>query len=203
MEKSKVRVIGVLLTLTIIAMAIMPGTVQANDPGCRFHGSIAMSDRSPVPGTDLKVQVKIPGAAAGPWTAIPNYENGVWGYFIDVPWDDPATAIIEGGTDGALVEFSLYVDGLKVIIGNNIGIFKQAGMEENTTKSLTISTPIAILGDANSDGYLSIADIIIIELYMAGIPGVILGPGADANQDGDINIADIIKIELMMSGIDP
>lgn len=54
---------------------------------------------------------------------------------------------------------------------------------------------VVIPGDANGDGYITDADVIIVKEHIMGNePDGFVFEGADANEDGKVNVADIVEI---------
>ena len=57
---------------------------------------------------------------------------------------------------------------------------------------LVVGSDSALLGDANGDGIVDVADITAIASYILGqVPTGFNTDNADANQDGEIDVADI------------
>jgi len=198
MGNNKIRIIALVATLVILALAVLPGAVEAKgNTNCVFYGDVVMSDDSPVP-PGITVNARLPGVDAGPWAATMTF-SGKQHYYVLVPHDNAATPAVDGGVNGDDVVLNVYINGNKALIRKTAEKFQQQGFENCT---LIIEAPMTLVGDANGDGLVNIGDVLYVELYMRGDP-ITLGPGADANQDGLINIADIITIELIMSGRDP
>jgi hypothetical protein len=200
MGNFKIRVIGLVVALVFLVLAVLPGSVQADaPPRCRFTGNIIMSDGSNTP-SNVQVKAGIADAPVGPWWEAKITKGGTYtSYVVDIPPDDLSTPAIDGGTEGALIIFRVYVNGYSVIFTDPPAIWHEAANSSPIT--LKIGAPVVYLGDANGDGLVTVADIIKVERIMAGKDPPT--PGADANQDGLINVADIIKIALIMSGNDP
>ena len=67
--------------------------------------------------------------------------------------------------------------------------------------SQPFTTVEPILGDANIDRDIDVADIVTVVNYITGRkPAVFSKRGADINQDGNINVADIVNIIRIMAG---
>lgn len=71
----------------------------------------------------------------------------------------------------------------------------------------TEQTVDIVYGDANGDGKVNSADIILIKKYIANFDGttssVEVFPGADANGDGSINSLDVILLKKYIANIGP
>lgn len=69
------------------------------------------------------------------------------------------------------------------------------------TDYFTYQSPSYILGDANGDGSVDIADAVCIVNYVVGKPNTLFNEAAaDANDDGDIDIADAVHIVNLVVG---
>ena len=69
------------------------------------------------------------------------------------------------------------------------------------TDYFTYQSPSYILGDANGDGDVDIADAVCIVNYVVGKPNTtFIEAAADANGDGDIDIADAVHIVNLVVG---
>ena len=71
---------------------------------------------------------------------------------------------------------------------------------EERPNYITVSSEVALPGDANGDGVVDALDITKVERIIVGLDAET--PGADANQDGVINCLDITKIERIIVGLD-
>jgi surface protein len=64
-----------------------------------------------------------------------------------------------------------------------------------TTGYFTKKAVAVIPGDANGDGYITDADVVVVKEHIMGNePDGFVFEGADANEDGKVNVADIVEI---------
>jgi len=82
---------------------------------------------------------------------------------------------------------------------NNVSTLGQISREWNLNWGMVDAPddPL-LLGDANYDGKVNMADVILAERMMLGLNPVM--EGADINRDGKVNIADILAMEREMLG---
>jgi len=79
-------------------------------------------------------------------------------------------------------------------------------MPSVTAGKITVYT--IVYGDANDDGSISSADVLVLRKYMAnydystGTSTVAVGPGADANGDGYVTAADVLLMRKYMANYD-
>ena len=110
------------------------------------------------------------------------------------------------GTDGAVATFKVAVDKTATVGENTLTLSTQKMYEvsgadhtfEATEFKWTIEEgEVAVAGDVNQDGEVTIADFVAVLNAMAGeeVPG-----DADVNGDGEITIADAVAVLNIMAG---
>jgi len=65
-----------------------------------------------------------------------------------------------------------------------------------------ISTPDSLMGDANSDGTVTNADIVLMARYVVGLVADLNLTAADINADGDVTNSDIIEVARYIVGLE-
>lgn len=69
---------------------------------------------------------------------------------------------------------------------------------------VTLGEFVILKGDVNGDGKVTVTDLVMLHLTIAGVenfPGFIT-PNADMNSDGKISITDMVMLHLLISGIE-
>ena len=123
------------------------------------------------------------------------------GYWSVVDYQESSDKVIEPGETAT---FSFTFEGLTD--GNEYSFdpyyYTTYQMEQSVrfneafyTDYFTYQSPSYILGDANGDGDVDIADAVCVVNYVVGKPNTtFIEAAADANGDGDIDIADAVHI---------
>ena len=80
-----------------------------------------------------------------------------------------------------------------------IGCTKPASTPATTpSKENNVGGTVAVVGDVNGDGTVSMGDVVKLERIIRGLDQ--RTPGADVNNDGQINTEDVIKVEEIIQG---
>ena len=151
-----------------------------------------------VEGSAELVTARIPEGAETEFTATAN-ENGTVSFTF-------GTSVALTGTDGAVATFKVAVastapvgevvlDVKDAIMYEPTGTEKQHPDEE--FKWTIEEGEVAVAGDVNMDGEVTIADFVAVLNAMAGeeVPG-----DPDVNGDGDVTIADAVAVLNIMAG---
>jgi hypothetical protein len=118
-----------LLVIFMMISVMMPVSAYAIIDNCRFLGPITVDGLSVDPDSTM-IKAWIDGSSSGPWEEnvqegeiyiaegqiYTQYVKGSTYYLINVPPDDPATPVKDGGAKGDIVHFSVKV-GDKIIPG--------------------------------------------------------------------------------------
>lgn len=134
-------------------------------------------------------EVAIKAAAS---ETAPLWVGDDWGHNVAAP-----DVLFQAGMYWNEVTAEVAADGKLTIAVNataetNVDNFRLVAIEVK-------DTPEGKLGDVNEDGYVTIADIITVQNYMAEGETAETKPLADVNKDGFITIADIITIQNIMA----
>ena len=102
------------------------------------------------------------------------------------------------------------LNGLKITSGTVVSVEDQyvlvvADAAGNKTKVefKIAKTPTYIIGDVNGDGRVSIADVVILRRYLAGLVSLTETEqkAADLNKDNRVSIADLVQLRRQLAGL--
>jgi hypothetical protein len=183
--KKRMRIIGPLVAIVMLVLALPGATVAHISESCCFYGSVTVNGQDVPDGTVITAWLE--GPYVGPWTITTYTRNGVSGYVIYIPPDDPNTPGKEGGVPGDQVHFS--VSATPVPSTAAWPWQKTAG---RVNHPLSISY-VPLTGDVNGDGHVNALDLVLVGQHFGetGAPGWI---PEDVNVDGHIDVLDIILI---------
>jgi hypothetical protein len=185
--KKKMRVIGPLIVLVLLALTL-PGTTAAHVPdACCFYGPVTVNGADVPDGTVVTAWLENP--SVGPWTTTTYTRYGASWYVIYIPADDPSTPDKEGGVVGDQVHFSVSAT---PVPGTATWVrYGPSGILRVYYALSTTSVPLT--GDVNGDGHVNALDLVLVGQHFGetGVPGWI---PEDVNVDGHIDVLDIILI---------
>ncbi len=112
---------------------------------------------------------------------------------------NPDSFIMRSGCSRTRV---LDVNGANTSSGSNVSLYDSNGTAAQIFSIVTLENN-RIVGDANNDGEVNIADALVISRYDAGIISMDKNRLAvsDVNRDGEVNIADALMISRLDAGI--
>ena len=116
---------------------------------------------------------------------------------VKIPCDDPDAKVYRQETDGSLTDMNaIYRDGYLVFKTTHFSVYIVATGAE---------VDIAICGDADGDGEVTITDATVIQRTLAGIksnadPDVIARNG-DVDGDSKVNVIDVTLIQRKLAGL--
>lgn len=67
------------------------------------------------------------------------------------------------------------------------------------TLTLTAADSVAVVGDVNGDSKVTMADVVILERYLAEWTGVSVDDSADTNGDSKVTMADVVMLERYLA----
>lgn len=147
-------------------------------------------------------------SAYGTITADSAYEGDMWNYSVTVPANTTAdvslpvenirTLTVNGK---AYTQTDLTADGIEFVEEKDgRANFKAVAGKFSFRSNVTKVAPKPVLGDADDNGDINVADVLTIRRHLAGGSVSINRENADVNQDGDISITDAAELRKFLGG---